>query len=189
MGPEGGQRRDAVANHQAVIDAAVEVLRENPGAGMQEIADHSGLGRTTVYRHFHTREALVQALIRQGIATSGERLEGMLREEPDLETGLREVGELYAELGLRYGFQFLRRPEVRAMLDRVSHDPDAPLARYLAATRGRGESRTDIPIAWLLSQFTALAIALANDGDTGRLDPDRAGALLGDTFFSMAVSR
>ena len=44
MEHQGGQRRDAVANRQAVIDAAAVVLTENPDAGIAEIAEQ-GLGR------------------------------------------------------------------------------------------------------------------------------------------------
>lgn len=35
---------------------------------MQEIADKSGVGRTTLYRRFHTREDLLRAIFEQAIS-------------------------------------------------------------------------------------------------------------------------
>ncbi|WP_285759601.1 TetR/AcrR family transcriptional regulator [Nocardiopsis ansamitocini] len=54
-----GQRSDACRNHEQIIRAATELLAASPGAGMDELTAATGLGRTTVYRHFHAREQLV----------------------------------------------------------------------------------------------------------------------------------
>ncbi|SJZ86876.1 transcriptional regulator, TetR family [Marinactinospora thermotolerans DSM 45154] len=54
-----GQRADACRNHERIIRAAGVLLAEHPGATMEELTAATGLGRTTVYRHFHTREQLV----------------------------------------------------------------------------------------------------------------------------------
>ena len=59
----------------------MRVLAEQPGASMSEIAEASGLGRATLYRHFRTRAELVPVL--------RERLERTRAEE--LETGLQEL--------------------------------------------------------------------------------------------------
>ncbi|MCB0876535.1 MAG: helix-turn-helix domain-containing protein [Solirubrobacterales bacterium] len=189
MGAEGAQRRDAVANRQAVIDAATGLLPLDPGAGMQEIADRSGLGRSTVYRHFPTREALFRALLREVIATSGEELEDLLRGQPDLAAGLCDVGDLLVRVGMRYRFLYSHRHEAAPMLNRVGHDPSTPLAEFLAVARGRGEVRSDLPIAWLVCQFIALTIALVGDVITGRVEREGADRLLGDTFIAMTVAR
>ena len=55
-------RADAQRNREAVLQAAIGLLGERPGASMRAIADASGVGRSTVYRHFPTREALLRAL-------------------------------------------------------------------------------------------------------------------------------
>src|SRR3954447_18126870 len=69
---------DARRNRRTVLDAAVALLAERPQETMQEIADASGLGRTTVYRHFPRRQDLIDALsesvLRKAAETVAEAL-------------------------------------------------------------------------------------------------------------------
>lgn len=59
-------RRDAVRNHQLVIAAAREVLREHgTDASMELIASRAGVGIGTLYRRFPNKEALVDEIARQ----------------------------------------------------------------------------------------------------------------------------
>ncbi|MFC7331022.1 TetR/AcrR family transcriptional regulator [Marinactinospora rubrisoli] len=61
-------RADAWRNHERIIRAAIELLAEHPAATMEELTAATGLGRTTVYRHFHTREHLVAEVYRASFA-------------------------------------------------------------------------------------------------------------------------
>jgi AcrR family transcriptional regulator len=59
-------RRDAVRNHQLVIAAAREVLREyGTDASMELIASRAGVGVGTLYRRFPNKEALVDEIAGQ----------------------------------------------------------------------------------------------------------------------------
>jgi AcrR family transcriptional regulator len=56
-------RSDAVRNRARVLDSARELLgRDGLEAQMDEIAASAGVGVGTVYRHFATKDALLQAL-------------------------------------------------------------------------------------------------------------------------------
>ncbi|WP_166655516.1 TetR/AcrR family transcriptional regulator [Actinorugispora endophytica] len=57
--PIRGRRADSCRNHERIIRAATVLLAERPEATMDELTTAAGLGRTTVYRHFHAREQLV----------------------------------------------------------------------------------------------------------------------------------
>lgn len=48
-----------------ILDALVEVILEGglPGFSVQEVADRAGVSHRTVYRHFPTRESLLQGLV------------------------------------------------------------------------------------------------------------------------------
>ncbi|MHA3701907.1 TetR/AcrR family transcriptional regulator [Jatrophihabitans sp. YIM 134969] len=59
----GERRRDAVRNHDALVAAAVAAVhREGARVPMATIADDAGVGIGTLYRHFPTREALLDHL-------------------------------------------------------------------------------------------------------------------------------
>jgi AcrR family transcriptional regulator len=51
-------RKDALRSRRAILDAAEQLLAERPDASFAEIAHAAGVGQATVYRHFHTRQAL-----------------------------------------------------------------------------------------------------------------------------------
>ena len=60
----GGRRRrsDAAGNIERIVVAAMELLRAEPEAGLEEIAAAAGVSRSTVYRHFSSREELVRVV-------------------------------------------------------------------------------------------------------------------------------
>jgi AcrR family transcriptional regulator len=58
-----GQRVDAARNRKRVLEAAVDEHAQNGSAlGMQEVARRAGVGIGTVYRHFPSRQALIEAI-------------------------------------------------------------------------------------------------------------------------------
>lgn len=59
------QRSDAALNHARLLETARQKLAEDPDASLVSIAAAAGVGRGTAYRHFGTREELVDAVRRQ----------------------------------------------------------------------------------------------------------------------------
>src|SRR6476659_6368620 len=55
-------RADAARSVRAILEAAEQVLAEDPGASMEQIAEQAGVARTTVHRRFANRQALIEAL-------------------------------------------------------------------------------------------------------------------------------
>lgn len=61
-------RADAQRNHDCIIAAAIEVFTaRGMDASLDEIAARAGVGPGTLYRHFPTREDLVDAVIKSWI--------------------------------------------------------------------------------------------------------------------------
>lgn len=58
-----GERSDAARNHEALVRAATAAVhREGPHVAMATIAADAGVGIGTLYRHFRTREDLLNFL-------------------------------------------------------------------------------------------------------------------------------
>ncbi|MGI6879474.1 TetR/AcrR family transcriptional regulator [Microbacterium sp. gxy059] len=76
------RRRDAVANREALLAAAFEVLRRDPEAPLDEIASAAGLSRRSFYGHFSSREQLLGEIVDRGTAHITEALAGTHDEDP-----------------------------------------------------------------------------------------------------------
>jgi AcrR family transcriptional regulator len=53
---------------ERILDVALEVLGQNPDAGMGDIASAAGVVRRTVYGHFPSRTDLVRTLTQRGVS-------------------------------------------------------------------------------------------------------------------------
>src|ERR1700712_2622774 len=107
------QRSDAALNHAALIDAARRLLSDDPAATMAQIAKAAGVGRGTAYRHFPTRDDLIEAVRRQsrddavanqddylrppgevsGLAASPLSVPDVLNKVPPFQLGMQIVAE------------------------------------------------------------------------------------------------
>ena len=72
------RRADAQRNIDRLIVAAREAFTEHgASASLDDIARRAGVGPGTLYRHFPTRQALIEAVYREGVASlcaTGDRL-------------------------------------------------------------------------------------------------------------------
>jgi AcrR family transcriptional regulator len=130
-----GTRRDAVRNYHAVLAAARDVLGESgPDASMEEIAARAGVGVGTVYRHFASKDALIDELLRlalEEILTSAGR--ALARTDGSgLEEFLRALGQSFADHA-RYANLFVQRRTEDATVDRIRAALDELTARAIAA--------------------------------------------------------
>jgi AcrR family transcriptional regulator len=89
-------RADALRNRDLLLAVAREAVTENgTDTSLREIARRAGVGIGTLYRHFPTREALLEALLESNFATLHGRAEHLLTSADPGEaflTWLREMG-------------------------------------------------------------------------------------------------
>lgn len=135
----------------AIIEAATRLLAERGDATIADVAEAAGVGRTTVYRHFPTREALLEEMWRRAVDEAAERLADAALDDCPVEEGVARAMRALLAVGDRY---------VVLTRERVAGDPkvaERKLGTPLAALIDRGQRdgvlRTDVGAVVLLEMF------------------------------------
>ena len=179
---EKAPRIDAKRNREAVIDAALHLLAEQPNASMATIAESSGVGRTTVYRHFQHREDLIRALFERIIEEARQATTEVIdRDVPDRQV-LHDLGPAIAGIGRRFLFLQGALHVGEEVISESTLDPDDPVRNFLARAQASGSVRADMPLQWMLTVIRTLATGAMAELGAGRVDAAEAGRLLGDAF-------
>lgn len=165
------RRADAERSRAAILAAAETVLGERPRAGLDDIARAAGVTRQTVYAHFSSREALVDAALEdvtaKVVAALDEAAAESAASEPAEDALLRLLATSWQVAG-RYPLLAHAQPSGGG----AAHDLHRPIADRLARVlrRGRrsGEFDARLPVDWLVPATIALAHAAAEEVVAGR---------------------
>ena len=165
---------DARESITAVLDAAIQTLASRPDASMDEIARAAGVSRQTVYAHFPSRDALIDAVIKQGTAEFTSLLDGLDLDQAPPAQALTRLLDAGWHVAARYPFLWLQ-PAVDPGKDADRHAP--VLDRMLDVVR-RGQASGDfdasVPAHWLLSASLALGRATEEEVKAGRMTIEQA---------------
>ncbi|HTU13705.1 MAG TPA: helix-turn-helix domain-containing protein [Solirubrobacterales bacterium] len=172
-------RADVQRNRDNVLKAAVRVLSENPEASMQDIAEASDLGRTTVYRHFPSREVLVRALFAQLVDEASRRFGESLELGGSAAECLERLGPVVAELAAEYRFLAVHRELERGIEEPGEGDP---LRVWIERAHADGELTRLFPAEWQYRMLGAIARGAAEELLAGRMGVGETGEMLGRLF-------
>ncbi|MFI8188151.1 TetR/AcrR family transcriptional regulator [Streptomyces sp. NPDC085946] len=168
-------RADARRNYERLLRAAAEAFAEHgEGASLDDIAKRAGVGSGTLYRHFPTRRALLEA------AYLG-RMEAIAARAGEIAVRL-PPGEALVEWLNELGAGLIQVRGLKALLGSAVTDAGAPVAtacgdcvksaaaRLVAAAQDEGTLRRDVdPVDVLrLTHGVATASELA-DGQGTRI--------------------
>jgi AcrR family transcriptional regulator len=149
-GQHAGHRSDSRRNHELLVAAAREVFAERGvDASLEEIARRAGLGIGTLYRHFSSREALVEAIFEGRIGelvALGEAAEA----EPDAWQAVVLVleGTLELQAGDRVLKDVLMRyPPGEGRLASAREELRGVFERTLERAREQGTLRADFALS------------------------------------------
>jgi len=154
-------RSDARKNYDHLLEAGRDVVAEQGvDASMREVARRAGVGIGTLYRHFPTREALLEALLRESFDALTAKAATL---EPTGPSGQVLVAWLREMVALTHS----HRGVIASMTAAIA-DPQSALhascvsmrgsgSQLLARAQADGEARLDLDGADLFALVSALA--------------------------------
>lgn len=140
-------RADAKINYETILSAAKAVfLEEGANASLREIARRAGVGMGTFYRHFPSREALLDVLLRESFNALAEQADLMLSKKDSGKALTLWVQDVIT-------FTYDHRGIISIMMDAIE-DPDSALHVSCKKLRSAGST--------LLSQAQSKGVANPN---------------------------
>jgi TetR/AcrR family transcriptional repressor of lfrA len=164
--PAQSPRQDRTAG--AILDAAAQVLAaDGAAASMAAVAAAARVGRTTLYRYFPTREALLEALAAEGIADAGARLTAAGLDHVPPEEAIERIVRALLSTGERYAV-LLKQPIAPREAD-VDRLIAAPIRSVFDRAAREGAIRSDLRPEILVDFFGGLVYAAVQIVAEGRL--------------------
>ena len=159
-------------SRSAIVDAGIEVLLENPSAGMAEIALAAGVGRATLYRHFESREALIDALTMLCLEETDDVLEPLAEQNLSALAAILASIDLIVPLATRFRFLVSvasgksEDQKVRKLYARQLDD----LAQLIEQAKRDGDIANQHTTDWIVAMYDALLNAAWVLVQQGKLD-------------------
>jgi len=169
-------RADAQRNRDRLLEVAMNAFSTSAAVSLEAIAKEAGVGIGTLYRHFPTREALIEAVYRQELTRLCDTAPRLLEALPP-DQAVREWMDRYIDyMGTKRGLADALRVVIASGVNPYAHSRDALLGAIgvlLEAAREAGTVRRDIDPADLLTSLSGLSLATADPGQR-----EQAGRLL-----------
>ena len=184
------RRADADRSVAAILDAAIEALAIDLDASMAEIARRAGVARATIYVHFPTRDALIDAVTEKGVREATAAIAAAHPDQGDpMDALCRVVAAAWQSLGRFHALVAIniRRPHSEL------HDIHRPVLALLQPLIERGQAggafRADVPVSWHVSAVLALIHSASGQVRDGGMTPEAVQTALTGTIAGAVSSR
>ena len=142
---------------------------------MAEIARRARVVRATIYVHFPTRDALIDAVRQRAMHEVGATIEAAAPERGDATDALRRVlTSTWRELGRYHALVAINTQLPHAEVRSKHHSVLARLEPLIARGQADGSFRSDVPASWHLSMLMALIHAASAELQAARVDDGQA---------------
>ena len=173
-------RADAQRNVERILGAAVDALAEDLDASMTEVARRAGVARATIYVHYATREALIEAVRERAFGEIGAAIAAAQPEAGDPVDALRRVlAAAWSGLGRYHALVAIT---TATQTPQELHDRHASALGALVPLIERGQRagafRRGVPPVWHLSMMLSLIHAASAEVRAARITEDAAEAAL-----------
>jgi len=162
-----------------ILAAAIRVMSEDPGASMQQVAQATGVGRATLYRHYSSREDLIRAIRLHALGEYREALVGVELEAMPAGQAIRRALEVLLPVVDRYRVLMNAPPPDPADPDqrRLVEEIEGPILQVILRGQRAGELRSDLPARFVLRMFTGLLSTGRRAIAEGVVEQERAAEL------------
>ncbi|MFF4875931.1 TetR/AcrR family transcriptional regulator [Micromonospora sp. NPDC000668] len=174
--PETGPRplrADALRNRERLLEAAVQAFsRPGPEVTLDAIAREAGVGIGTLYRHFPTREALVEAAYRNELGKLCEAVPELLDRLPPDRALRHWMSRFIDYLATKRGMADALRLVIAAGANPYAQSRDRlleALGRLLAAGVAAGSVRADVETGDVLVSLSGISLAAGERAQADRL--------------------
>ncbi len=162
-------RADARRNRERLLAAALKLFTSAKGeVTLSAVAEGAGVGIGTLYRHFPTRDALVEAIYRTEVERLADAAPALLKEMPAdqaLEAWLTRYAELIAtKRGLKEAVRSVFEPGADASVFSRERTQGA-VTLLLDAAAKTGRVRDDLRPEDVLRAVSASTWSFAGQGD------------------------
>ncbi|WP_433513297.1 TetR/AcrR family transcriptional regulator [Nonomuraea sp. CA-143628] len=169
-------RADARRNRDRLLDAAVRAFsHEGPEVTLDAIAKDAGVGIGTLYRHFPTREALVEAAYRNELTRLCEAATSLLRTMPPDQATRAWMDRFVDYMTTKRGMADALRAVIASGGNPFAESRDrmvGAIGSLLAAGAAAGTVRSDVEPDDVLAGLGGVALVVGEDEQrdrTGRL--------------------
>ena len=165
-----------------MLDVAAEVLVADPAASLAEVAAAAGIGRTTLHKHYATRDDLLCAVGHRAIDLLEQAISQVTGTD-DADGGLRATVAAMIPIGPQLAFLW-RTPAFDhiAELEQRWKAAETRNLAVLKRAQGRGLLTASVPDWWLLQTFYSIIYVAAESVGAGKLAPLDAPGLALRTF-------
>jgi TetR/AcrR family transcriptional repressor of mexCD-oprJ operon len=165
------RRADAERSISSITQAALEALASDPDVSMAEIARRAGVVRATIYMHFPTREALLDAVMEHATAHVADAIR---EAEPDRgepkEALERVILATWKQLNEFHGVLQINMNRLSAQELRRRHLPmTTQFIPLLERGQAQGVFRDDVSATWLIAVVRAIVHVASTELQAGRL--------------------
>jgi AcrR family transcriptional regulator len=148
----------AIRSQKALLKAGLELLNNNHEATLSDIATHAGVGRTTLYRQYETREKLITAIAIDCLETINEATKPIERDAKTALDAIRMLFELAMPLTEEFQFllildQFIESDPQIAKIYKQQNQEMVDLVEY---GKKKKEIDKSLPTSWLVGLIEGL---------------------------------
>lgn len=178
----GAKSAVLLRNFDQIIDGATLALAENPAASMREVAEHSGVVRATLYRHFSSREELLREIFRSAGESTQAAIKAAEPQRGPATEALRRQIEALLEVAGRYRIIAEQRLAFADLEGEVAQAM-TPLVELIERGQSEGSIRADLSARWLARTLPTLCTAAPASLAEGDFEPAEAVDVILKTFF------